>query len=49
MNHRSASSPGSCRKIFQTIWRLNAEGKSILLAEQNANMALRTGRAGAQR
>jgi branched-chain amino acid transport system ATP-binding protein len=30
------------REIFQTIARLNAEGISILLAEQNAAMALRT-------
>jgi branched-chain amino acid transport system ATP-binding protein len=30
------------REIFQTIRRLNAEGISILLAEQNAAMALRT-------
>jgi branched-chain amino acid transport system ATP-binding protein len=29
------------REIFATIRRLNAEGISILLAEQNANMALR--------
>jgi branched-chain amino acid transport system ATP-binding protein len=30
------------QEIFQTIRRLNAEGISILLAEQNAAMALRT-------
>jgi branched-chain amino acid transport system ATP-binding protein len=30
------------QEIFQTIRRLNAEGMSILLAEQNAAMALRT-------
>ncbi len=30
------------QEIFATIRRLNAEGMSILLAEQNANMALRS-------
>jgi len=30
------------QEIFRTIRRLNAEGISILLAEQNATMALRT-------
>jgi branched-chain amino acid transport system ATP-binding protein len=30
------------QEIFSTIRRLNAEGMSILLAEQNANMALRS-------
>jgi branched-chain amino acid transport system ATP-binding protein len=34
--------PRVVQEIFQTIRRLNAEGMSILLAEQNANMALRT-------
>ena len=34
--------PRVVQEIFATIRRLNAEGMSILLAEQNANMALRT-------
>ncbi len=34
--------PKVVQEIFATIRRLNAEGMSILLAEQNANMALRT-------
>jgi branched-chain amino acid transport system ATP-binding protein len=34
--------PLMVQEIFQTIRRLNAEGISILLAEQNAAMALRT-------
>ena len=34
--------PRVIQEIFATIRRLNAEGMSILLAEQNANMALRT-------
>jgi branched-chain amino acid transport system ATP-binding protein len=34
--------PRVVREIFATIRQLNAEGMSILLAEQNANMALRT-------
>jgi branched-chain amino acid transport system ATP-binding protein len=34
--------PKVVQEIFQTIRRLNAEGISILLAEQNAAMALRT-------
>lgn len=34
--------PRVVQEIFATIRRLNAEGISILLAEQNANMALRT-------
>jgi branched-chain amino acid transport system ATP-binding protein len=38
--------PQVVQEIFQTIWGLNAEGMSILLAEQNANLALRTGRVG---
>jgi branched-chain amino acid transport system ATP-binding protein len=33
--------PRVVQEIFATIRRLNAEGISILLAEQNANMALR--------
>jgi branched-chain amino acid transport system ATP-binding protein len=33
--------PRVVQEIFATIRRLNAEGMSILLAEQNANMALR--------
>ena len=38
--------PRLVQEIFQTIWGLNAECMSILLAEQNANLALRTGRVG---
>jgi branched-chain amino acid transport system ATP-binding protein len=34
--------PRVIQEIFATIRRLNAEGMSILLAEQNANMALRS-------
>ncbi|QRG06554.1 ABC transporter ATP-binding protein [Xanthobacter dioxanivorans] len=34
--------PRVVQEIFATIRRLNAEGMSILLAEQNANMALRS-------
>jgi branched-chain amino acid transport system ATP-binding protein len=34
--------PRVVQEIFATIRRLNAEGISILLAEQNANMALRS-------
>ncbi|MPZ58806.1 MAG: ATP-binding cassette domain-containing protein [Rhizobiales bacterium] len=34
--------PRVVQEIFVTIRRLNAEGMSILLAEQNANMALRS-------
>jgi branched-chain amino acid transport system ATP-binding protein len=34
--------PRVIQDIFATIRRLNAEGISILLAEQNANMALRS-------
>jgi branched-chain amino acid transport system ATP-binding protein len=34
--------PRVVQDIFATIRRLNAEGMSILLAEQNANMALRS-------
>jgi branched-chain amino acid transport system ATP-binding protein len=34
--------PRIVQEIFATIRRLNAEGMSILLAEQNANMALRS-------
>jgi branched-chain amino acid transport system ATP-binding protein len=45
MNHRSLVPP-VVQEIFKTIWGLNAGGMSILLAEQNANLALRTGRVG---
>jgi branched-chain amino acid transport system ATP-binding protein len=34
--------PRVVQEIFATIRRLNSEGMSILLAEQNANMALRS-------
>jgi branched-chain amino acid transport system ATP-binding protein len=34
--------PRVVQEIFATIRRLNAEGMSILIAEQNANMALRS-------
>jgi branched-chain amino acid transport system ATP-binding protein len=34
--------PRVVQEIFATIRRLNTEGISILLAEQNANMALRS-------
>ena len=34
--------PRVVQEIFATITRLNGEGMSILLAEQNANMALRS-------
>ena len=38
--------PRLVQEICQTILGLNAECMSILLAEQNANLALRTGRVG---
>jgi branched-chain amino acid transport system ATP-binding protein len=38
--------PRVIQEIFATIRRLNAEGMSILLAEQNANMALRSAQHG---